>query len=111
MRHTPKAFPPSSTLADPEHLPTSAGNDLLRLKGVLLTEGGRLVVQGVGGHIEISDPSERVSEGDGDGAAGANGTAASSSAPASSRLVLIGRVGEEALRRELKEGFEKGARL
>eukprot|EP00913_Durusdinium_trenchii_P029088 g27273.t1 len=83
------------------------GNDLLRLKGVLLTEGGRLVVQGVGGHIEISDPSERVSEGDGDGAAGANGTAASSSAPASSRLVLIGRVGEEALRRELKEGFEK----
>jgi len=70
------------------------GNDLIRLKGVLRCRGDqvkelRLVVQGVGGHIDITEASD-------------DSPAASVS---NSRLVIIGRVSDWTMRMELKEGF------
>eukprot|EP00931_Biecheleriopsis_adriatica_P042802 TRINITY_DN24416_c0_g1_i2.p1 TRINITY_DN24416_c0_g1~~TRINITY_DN24416_c0_g1_i2.p1 ORF type:complete len:421 (-),score=100.17 TRINITY_DN24416_c0_g1_i2:53-1315(-) len=68
------------------------GNDLIRLKGVLLShaaEGERLIVQGVGGHIEIGEVAASQVE----------------NAANSSRLVVIGRVSDWTLRKELRESF------
>ena len=67
------------------------GQDLIRMKGVLKKseEPGSLVVQGVGGHIDVSEVDRNSS---------------------SSRLVIIGRVAGE-LRRELQESFEALAKL
>ncbi|CAE7795935.1 unnamed protein product [Symbiodinium sp. CCMP2592] len=63
------------------------GQDLIRLKGVLRQHGEAscLVVQGVGGHIDVSDASDLQ--------------------PATSRLVIIGRVSDWGLRKELQDGF------
>eukprot|EP00438_Fugacium_kawagutii_P009817 Skav212318 [mRNA] locus=scaffold3374:125933:126862:- [translate_table: standard] len=63
------------------------GKDLIRLKGVLRCGdgSGSLVVQGVGGHVEINEVDTRS---------------------ATSRLVIIGRVSDWALRAELQDGFQ-----
>ena len=77
------------------------GKDLIRMKGVLkaATDGtgpgstgstGCLVVQGVGGHIEINELD---------------------TAAATSRLVIIGRVADWNLRAELQDGFKAVAKL
>lgn len=66
------------------------GKDLIRMKGVLKSsESGSLVVQGVGGHIDVSEVDRNSS---------------------SSRLVIIGRVADE-LRSELQESFQALAKL
>eukprot|EP00933_Yihiella_yeosuensis_P040489 TRINITY_DN34810_c0_g1_i2.p1 TRINITY_DN34810_c0_g1~~TRINITY_DN34810_c0_g1_i2.p1 ORF type:complete len:423 (+),score=80.29 TRINITY_DN34810_c0_g1_i2:83-1351(+) len=66
------------------------GNGLIRLKGVLRCQSNedlRLIVQGVGGHIEIGEAgSEKFTS-------------------ETSRLVIIGQVADFQLRKKLKEGF------
>lgn len=69
------------------------GDRLVRIKGVLRSSAAAntvIVVQGVGGHIEVGDPAP--SDG---GAVGL------------SRLVLIGRLLDFRLHAELREGFHK----
>jgi len=68
------------------------GDKLVRIKGVLKSAaapGRLLIVQGVGGHIEV-----------GEEAAPTDG-----SAPGNSRLVLIGRLLEHSLQKELRRSF------
>jgi len=68
------------------------GDSLVRVKGVLRTAGSsaRVIVQGVGGHIEVNEEAEQP---------------AASGATARSRLVFIGRFAGAALREELRAGF------
>lgn len=84
------------------------GKDLIRMKGVLRAANGSLVVQGVGGHIEINEvdslPSPLAGGTGGTGSTGGTGGS-------SSRLVIIGRVYDPSLRAELREGFQSIAKL
>lgn len=73
------------------------GDRLVRIKGVLRSTTaprGLLIVQGVGGHIEVGE-EEAPSDG---------------SAPGLSRLVLIGRLLDFALHAELRAGFHELAK-
>ena len=83
------------------------GKDLIRMKGVLRAANGSLVVQGVGGHVEINEVDSLPSP----GATGSTGGTGATSAGATSRLVIIGRVSDESLRAELREGFQTIAKL
>lgn len=68
------------------------GSALVRLKGVLrLPGGGRAIVQGVGGHIEIGEEPPAEAQGD---------------ASASSRLVFIGQFLDAELQAALRSGFK-----
>ena len=82
------------------------GKDLIRMKGVLRAANGSLVVQGVGGHVEINEVDSLPSP----GATGSTGGTGATSG-ATSRLVIIGRVSDESLRAELREGFQTIAKL
>jgi len=80
------------------HVVEQHGGSLVRIKGVLKVKGSakRVIVQGVGGHIEIN---EEVSD------AMSARASSTSVAVAASRLVLIGRLLDWDLREQLKAGF------
>ena len=63
-------------------------------------------MQGVGGHVEINEVDSLPSP----GATGSTGGTGATSG-ATSRLVIIGRVSDESLRAELREGFQTIAKL
>mmetsp|Transcript_167348 Transcript_167348/g.321451 ORF Transcript_167348/g.321451 Transcript_167348/m.321451 type:complete len:429 (+) Transcript_167348:82-1368(+) len=65
------------------------GPSLIRIKGVLRTDKGRVILQGVAGHIDMGEPVEAAS---------------SSEAASRSRLVFIGRL-DFRLSAELRAGF------